>query len=54
MPITTNMIDMWENDGNPNDMAKEAEYQAMFAAVGIRRLLSNAFFTRPAGFPPPA
>ncbi len=52
VPITTNMIDMWENDGNPNDMAKEAEYQAMFAAVGIRRLLSNAFFNATGGVSP--
>jgi hypothetical protein len=42
VPIVTNVLERWESEGDPNQIFKEQEYQAMFAAVGIRRLISNA------------
>lgn len=52
VPTTLNLIDLWENENNPKAIFKESEYQAMKAAWGARRMLSNAVLNGTGGLQP--
>jgi len=51
-PTTLNLVDLWEHENNPTMIFQDADFEALKAAWGMRRMLSNAVLNGTGGLQP--
>ena len=52
VPTTLNLVDLWEHENNPTTIFQDADFEALKAAWGMRRMLSNAVLNGTGGLQP--
>jgi len=52
VPTTLNLVDLWEHENNPTVIFQDADFEALKAAWGMRRMLSNAVLNGSGGLQP--
>jgi len=51
-PTTLNLVDLWEHENNPTMIFQDADFEALKAAWGMRRMLSNSVLNGTGGLQP--